>query len=133
MGFTRSISAYALVDKVLRAARAAGGGQYTLPSRGAATNWRAKAYYYRRLLAEQDEAKNGNVPGYSGVSPFDDMSINRSPSDEATLIISFGLPGGVLRTADGELIDTNSVPAAPAAPVGTDLADILDLIEEKGA
>jgi hypothetical protein len=112
-----SLGQYSDVRAVLDAAIAAGGGRYTLKSRGAAIHWRARAYAFRKLLQRlQDEANL--IPGIAVNTPYDGMmlTIAKDKDDpkfahllederDRTVIIHPIRVVGVLTDTDGNVID----------------------------
>lgn len=72
---SKNLALFVDVQRVVEAALAAGGGQYRLPTSGAATHWRQRFNRFRALLAERDE-KN-RLDGQPGRSKYDDVSITR--------------------------------------------------------
>jgi hypothetical protein len=75
MAFSRNLNTYFDIQDVLTAARQSGGGTYELDTYGAAIRWRARAYFYRTLLRNEDHAAAGNVPSYRPTTEWDDLRL----------------------------------------------------------
>lgn len=111
MSFPRNPNSYTDVVPVLQAARAQGGAIYTLTSPGEAVRWRAKAFFYRTLLAQIATARSGNPPGFFPSTLWDDMVLTIIGN---TVKIEFtGGSIGKLTSLSGE-----PVPVTPHTPVG---------------
>lgn len=72
MPLTRNIGQYFDIREVLDAAAGSGGGLYT-PIGESPFRWRARAYMFRTLLYERDEATD--IPGYVPSTPYDRMKL----------------------------------------------------------
>lgn len=102
MPLSKNINTYFDVERVLNTARAHNGIRYELNSPGAAIQFRARCYNYRKLLAEQAIARSGNPPGFVPTTLWDDMIVAQ---DRNLVIISFGAVAGVLRDAEGRVVE----------------------------
>src|SRR5688572_14551336 len=115
---------YTDIQAALMGARAAGGAIFRLPSAKKATAWRLRAYYYRTLLCEKDEAAH-QIPGYSGTTEWDDVRLIIDPADPTGVRIEFGTIEGKLETFGGEQLEAPKGSAKaktkPVAPVDADL------------
>lgn len=130
MPLSKNLNTYTDVLQVLTTARKNGGAVYELRSPGAATNWVARAYYYRTLLTKTAIARAGQVKGFIPSTDWDDMLLTR---EGAKITIAFGRLAGKLTGEDGaELtlsdvrIDSGASEAIiqslePAAKTATDL------------
>lgn len=117
MPMSRNINTYADVDRVLRAARKAGNARYELPTRGAAVNWRMRAYFYRKLLTDLARTRAGRVPGFMPTTDFDDMFVEVEPKPSTAVKITFTrLPGKLTDESGNELVpDPSHInPAGPS-------------------
>ena len=87
MPLPRNLSAYADVEKVLRAALAAGGARVRAPSPNMALRWRQRAYTFRKRLLEYDEkSPSVQVGARVASTPYDSMTIHLvEGSDELEL------------------------------------------------
>lgn len=112
MPFSKNINTYHDVVQVLATARREGGLTYTLPSNGAATNWVARAYHYRKLLTDTARRRAGNVPGFVPTTEWDDMLLTR---DGKAVRIEFGKVKGTLTTADGREVQPIEIPIESGA------------------
>lgn len=134
MPLPTSIHQYYEIQSVLSSARASGGAIYRIPDLpgqslgGRARAWRQRAYYYRKLLAKLDHETHGGVPGYVGVTEWDDILLTADPADPTAVIIRFGVVQGTLESLTGEKLD--ALPVAPKAKKpATRIADS-DLLAE---
>lgn len=101
MPFSRNLNTYTDVVLVLTAARERGGEVlYKLSSKGAAMNWRARAYNYRKLLVDSARARAGNIKGFVPTTDWDDMLLVLD--GEGGVKISFSAVIGTLTDADGK-------------------------------
>lgn len=136
MPLPRSIHQYSEFQSVLSAARAQSGAVYRVPDPpgkrpgSRATMWRQKAYYYRKLLAEQNALKHGDVPGYVGLSEWDDMLLTVDPRDPTAIRIEFGVVTGKLESLSGAALAVERVRPIAERLTTTADADLLDLAEQ---
>lgn len=77
------------VRQVLDAALKSGGGEFTLPTHGAAVHWRQRAYKFRKLYA-QTLANDNSL----AMSQYDKIVLKALEPDSSTVVI-------VLRTVPG--------------------------------
>lgn len=126
------------VIRILTAARKAGGAVYTLPTPGAALNWKQRAYRFRRLL--QANAQKAAPPGVIATTIWDDMVLKHKRG-ETRIIIEFGVIQGDLVSLDGEPLSQNNrvmeqaTDYVPVTVADTDdplLAEALELVNERG-
>lgn len=114
MPLSKSIHMYHDIAQALTSARAAGGAVFRAETAGKATAWRQRAYYYRKLLAQADEAKHAAVPGYFGSTEWDDVTLTIDSADPTAVRIEFGVVRGQLEALDGSTI--SSAPVAAKKP-----------------
>jgi len=100
MPLSKSIHMYHDIQSALIAAREAGGAVCRLESANKAISWRQRAYYYRKLLAENDERAHP-IPGYVGSTEWDDMTLTIEASDPTGVRIEFGVVKGKLESLGG--------------------------------
>lgn len=106
MSLSKNINTYSDIEKVLRAARAAGGARYTLESEGKAHRWRQRAYMFRKLLIGQ--AMELALPGHIPTTPYDTM---RLTIEGPTVLIRFDMDlSGQLVTLDGTQLSLEDEP-----------------------
>lgn len=104
MPMSKSLNSYGDVVQVLTAARERGGVvHYRLPSLGAAVAWRARAYFYRKLLTENAIKRAGSVRGFVPTTEWDDMLLETD--GKGGVKISFGRVRGVLTDEQGLSFD----------------------------
>lgn len=100
MPMSKNLNTYNDIVQVLSAARAKGGvSTYKLPSLGAAVAWRARAYYYRKLLSENARIRAG-VKGFIPTTAWDDMLLETDGKGGVT--IAFGRTRGQLVDEAGQ-------------------------------
>lgn len=130
MALTRSLAAYYDVAQILATARRNGGARYRLLDDKAAIRWRARAYYYRSLLARMDELSHPEQPGYMPSTQWDDLHLSL---EGPTVVIAFNVLAGALTTLNGESISTTKhAPEAAEAPVSSLLQLATQLASDKG-
>lgn len=111
MPLSKNLNTYHDVVAVLTTMRKQGGGEYELPSHGAAVTWRLRAYYYRKLLTEAAIKRAGSVRGFVPTTAWDDLYL----TIEGNVVkIAFGKPTGKLRDNEGNEIPIDWVEVAPA-------------------
>jgi len=107
MGMSRNIGAYADIPPVLDAAIAAGGATFRLSTSGQAYRWRTRAYYYRKLLHEQQAIRLANIlDSRSTFTPYDSIRMTISGD---TVNISVEGPPGVLLDGAGRSLELSKV------------------------
>lgn len=126
MPLSRSVHMYHDVQLALTSARQAGGAIFRAETPGKATAWRQRAYYFRKLLAEADEAAHLNIPGYTGSTEWDDLTLTILPSDPTGVRIQFGVVQGKLESLDGGELPIMTVAAKiprkrPSTPADAEL------------
>lgn len=103
-------ASYADIKPILDAALAAGGGQYrplderrgNVPTREAATRFRARAYAFRTALAKMQDS--GGILG-PPTTPYDHMVIRIDPNDPTIVWINNPTPQGQLTDLKGRPLD----------------------------
>lgn len=103
-GLSKSLGQYADIKPILDAALKSNGGRYRLATHAQAVRWRARAYYYRKLLQQQkDFLTNAEKP-----TPYDAMKINIAPKgspDDNVCVLDFYRPLGQWEPNEGETAD----------------------------
>ena len=127
MPASNNISSYADIDAQLKQARAMGGAEIIFASRAEATVWRARAYYYRKLLRRLEEAKHPETPGIAFTTPWDDMLLRIDKANPFRVRVEFGMKmSGTLQPLSGasDLVPMPEVEGAvgigPASILPTD-------------
>lgn len=98
------ISGFADIKKILDAALEHKGGTYRLPTKGKAVWWRQRAYTFRKLLRQREEARDIMKTGFYE-TPYDKMAMKISDDDPRTIIIFFPEPEGEFVPADGKELE----------------------------
>lgn len=106
---------YPDIRQVFDAAIAAGGARYRLNNGGKATNWRQRAYYFRKLLWAE---LNTNNVGPPIPTPYEGIRITIDPEDSSVAIIHVnsaqlhgeieGLTGGPVSAPDPLLAEAEA-------------------------
>lgn len=128
MPLSKSIHMYHDIHLALTAAREAGGAIFRADSPGQATSWRLRTYYYRKLLADADVSAHGSIPGYSGSTEWDDLTLTINPADPTGVRIQFGVTRGKLESLDGGEISITSPKAEKKARRKADAPADADLL-----
>lgn len=79
------LGTYTDVRAILDAALAAGGGEYTLETYGAAVHWTQRAYRFRKAYA---------AATYPDPSPYDTLKLRRVEPNTTTVYIEINKPKG---------------------------------------
>jgi hypothetical protein len=98
MSFPRNPNSYGDVVPILQAAREQGGGIYECNTIAGATTWKAKAYFYRKLLIDLATARAGNPAGFIPSTMWDDLYLTRVGT---CIKIEFRAPLGLFTTLEG--------------------------------
>lgn len=125
MPLPKSLNSYFDIQRALEAARTVGGGLVQCNSRGAATRWRQRAYYYRKLLAHNQVAKHPHILGFQSTTEWDDMHLTLEGNN---VRIAFGNFGFSLVGPDGQVLAMDVArpePSSPDSEVKLDLNDPL--------
>lgn len=112
MPLSTNLHSYDDVRAVLDAALSAGGGNYTLETSGQAIYWRARAYYFRKLLQNLEKERYEGVPGMAASTPYDHLKLGLEKGSR-TVTIEIMKPQGILTDRAGNRLDI-------AMPVTTD-------------
>lgn len=113
MPLSKNINTYIDVVEILTAARERGGVvTYELRSKGAALNWRMRAYYYRTLLTRAAIRRAGDVKGFVPTTNWDDMLLEVEGNK---VKISFGRIAGKLTDDKGKEIVPKFLPKEAGA------------------
>lgn len=130
MGLSRNIHSYDDIRAVLDAALAEGGGRYTLATPGQAVYWRARAYYFRKLLYNLAEERLANAPGMTPSTPYDQMKLTLEEGT-GSVLIQFIKPQGTLTRLDGTPIELRTK-AEPDEEIDALVAEAERLAQEHG-
>ena len=107
MGMSRTIATYTNLARILDAALAAGGATFRLETPGRARHFIQRAYFFRKLLHDQQAASAVfNVDTRITHTPYDSMKLTRK---NCVVTLSFDEIEGVLLDGEGnplELPDT---------------------------
>lgn len=117
---------YADVRAVFDAALTRGGVRYELPTEGAATHWRQRAYHFRRLLFQINREQYASTPGILPSTPYDAITLRR---EGCVIVVTTNRPLGQITSLDGQPLTLE-----PAdEPADAELLEALRLVEEHGA
>lgn len=114
------------IVRIFTAAKAAGGARYRLNSPGQATNWKQRAYKFRRQLLRVKQSTM--PPGVLATTEWDDVVLMKDPADPNVILITFGTIQGQLTTMDGDQLSTpdGHVKMATAVSHSEPVADSAD-------
>lgn len=106
MPLSSNVHSYDDIRAVLDSAQAAGGARYELETPGQAIYWRARAYYFRKLLYNLAKERLEGAPGMAPSTPYDRMKLT---VEGCFVTIEFVKPQGKLTTLDGDPLSFASV------------------------
>lgn len=121
MGLSRSLGMYADVKTVLDTVVERGPGSLRFASKSAATAWRMRAYFYRKLLHELQLTASDRMVGHT-YTPYDSIRITQDKADPTILHFKQAILSAEFTLADtGEVIDlNNSNPHQPETEIPED-------------
>ena len=122
MAMSKALGRYVDVKAVMDAALANGSILVTFDSRGAATAFSSRLYYYKALLHEKQRAQLGNEVATTS-TPYDRIMVSRKGLPETTLRIGKTFINATVTTESGEIVPL-TLDASPA-PVEDPSDDLL--------
>lgn len=110
MGLSRSLGMYSDVKTVFDAVISRGPGSLRFASKSAATAWRMRAYFYRKLLHELQLTASERMVGHT-FTPYDAIRISQDKEDGRILHLKQAVIVAEFTLAEtGEVLDLNSAP-----------------------
>jgi len=120
MAMSKALGRYVDVKAVMDAALTHGSVLVTFDSRGSATAFSGRLYYYKSLLHEKQRAQLGNEVAATS-TPYDGIMVSRKGLPETTLRIGKTFVNATVTTESGETVPlTLDASPSPAEDLSDD-------------
>jgi hypothetical protein len=124
---SKALGRYTDIKKTFDAVLKYGALQVKFTSKGAATHFASRAYYYRALIHEKQREQLGSAVA-STSSPYDCIAISRKDVPPDTLSIAVNVLNATVTLPDGTVVNmAEEATSLGADPMGQEVLFDLDL------